>query len=78
MTRRADGEWVVGGGLEFGYWPVRGRTFVARIGARTIPEGEASPLSLGGSFWGDDLVVDYAFQPVDGTDGVHRITLGWR
>lgn len=78
VARRADGEWLVGGGLEFGYWPVRGRTFVARIGARTVPEGEASPLTLGGAFWGDDLNLDYAFQAVDGTDGIHRITLGWR
>lgn len=78
VTRRADGEWLVGGGLEFGYWPVRGRTFVARVGAHSIPEGEANPFTLGGSFWGDDLVLDYAFQSVDGTDGIHRITLGWR
>lgn len=78
VARRADGEWVVGGGLEFGYWPVRGRTFMARIGARNVPEGEASPLTLGGSFHGDELVVDYAFQAVDGFDGVHRVTLGWR
>jgi hypothetical protein len=78
VTRRADGEFVFGGGLEFGYWPVRGRTFVARVGARTVPEGEARPLTLGGSFWGDDLVLEYAWQPVTGTQGVHRITLGWR
>lgn len=78
VARRADGEWLVGGGLEFGYWPVRGRTFVARLGARTVPEGDASPLTVGGSYWGDELVVDYAFQSVDGTDGIHRITLAWR
>lgn len=78
VTRRADGEVLVGGGLEFGYWPIQGRTFVARLGARTVPEGEASPLTLGGSFWGDDLVLDYAWQPVEGTEGVHRISLGWR
>jgi hypothetical protein len=78
VMRRADGEVVVGGGLEFGYWPVRGRTFVARVGARSVHEGEASPLVLGGSFWGDDLVLEYGWQPVDGTEGVHRVTLGWR
>lgn len=78
VTRRDDGEFVYGGGLELGYWPVRGRTFVARVGARNVPEGEASPITFGGSYWGDVLIVDYAFQPVDGTDGVHRFTLGWR
>ena len=78
VSRRADGEWLAGGGLEFGYWPIRGRTFVGRIGVRTVPEGEAAPVSFGGSYWGDALVIDYGFQPVDGTDGIHRVTLGWR
>ncbi len=78
VTRRADGEWLTRGGLEFGYWPVRGRTFVGRVGLRSVPEGDASPVSFGGSFWGDSIVLDYAFHSVDGTDGVHRFTLGWR
>jgi hypothetical protein len=78
VTRRDDGEFLYGGGVELAYWPLRGRTFVARIGGRNVPEGDASPLTLGGSFWGDALILDYAFQPVDGTDGVHRITVGWR
>jgi hypothetical protein len=75
---RDDGEFVVGGGLEVGYWPIRGRTFVGRVGFRNVPEGEASPVTLGGSFWGDSLVLDYAWQPVDGLDGIHRISVGWR
>ena len=78
VTRRADGEWLAGGGVEMGYWPVSGRTFVGRIGVRRVPEGEALPVTFGGSFWGDDLVVEYAFQPVDGHDGIHRLTVGWR
>lgn len=75
---RDDGEFVAGGGLEVGYWPIRGRTFVGRVGFRNVPEGDASPLTLGGSFWGDSLVLDYAWQPVDGLDGIHRISVGWR
>jgi hypothetical protein len=78
LGRRADGEVVFGGGLELGYWPVQGRTFVARVGVRNVPEGEASPVTFGGSFWGDRLVLEYAFQPVDDADGLHRVTLGWR
>jgi hypothetical protein len=78
VTRRDDGEVIVGGGLEVGYWPVRGRTFVGRVGFRRVPEGKASPVTFGGSFWGDALVLDYAFQSVDGADGIHRISLGWR
>ncbi len=78
VTRRDDGEFIYGGGLEVGYWPIRGRTFVGRVGFRSVPEGEASPVTFGGSFWGDALVLDYAFQPVDGADGIHRISVGWR
>ncbi len=75
---RDDGEFTVGGGAEFGYWPVRGRTFVGRVGFRRVLEGEASPVTFGGSFWGDSLVLDYAFQAVDGFDGIHRVSVGWR
>ena len=78
VIRRDDGEFLYGGGLEVGYWPVRGRTFVGRIGFRNVPEGDASPVTFGGSFWGDDLVLEYAFQPVSGEDGLHRISVGWR
>ena len=78
VTGRGDGEWLGGGGVEVGYYPVTGRTFVARIGARNVPEGDASPLTLGGSYWGDSLVLEYAFQPVERADGIHRFTFGWR
>lgn len=78
VARRDDGEFTVGGGLEVGYWPVRGRTFVGRIGFRNVPEGDASPVTFGGSFWGDNLVLEYAFQPVDDESGLHRLTVGWR
>jgi len=74
---RDDEEAVYGGGLEIGYYPIQGRTFIARIGAQNVPEGEGSPLTLGGTFRGDDLTIDYAWRDVDGT-AVHVITLGWR
>ena len=54
-----------------GYYPVTGRTFVVRAGGRTVPEGEASPLTLGASYWGDSLVLEYAFQPVDDQSVFH-------
>lgn len=75
---RDDGGFEFGGGIELGYWPIRGRTFVGRVGFRNVLEGSARPFSLGGSFWGDSLVLDYAFQPVEGLDGIHRIGVGWR
>jgi hypothetical protein len=64
-----------------GYWPVRGRTFVGRLGAQVVPEGsDASPFTFGFAFWGDDLVVEWAFQPFDGApeSGTHRFSIGWR
>ena len=71
---------IPSGGLEIGYWPIRGRTFVARIGARHVPEGDASPLSFGFAFWGDNITLDWAFQPVDveGASGTHRFGVRWR
>lgn len=74
---RDDDETVYGGGLEVGYYPIQGRTFIARIGGQNVPEGEGSPLTLGGTFRGDDLTIDYAWRDVDGV-ALHTITLGWR
>lgn len=70
-----------GGGVEVGYWPVRGRTFVGRLGAQVVPEGsDASPFTFGFAFWGDDLIVEWAFQPFDDApeSGTHRFSVGWR
>jgi hypothetical protein len=74
---RDDEEVVYGGGLELGYYPIQGRTFIARIGAQNVPEGDGATLTLGGSYRGDDLTIDYAWRDVDGL-AVHTITLGWR
>jgi hypothetical protein len=73
-------ETMVGGGLEIGYWPITGRTFVARIGAQTVPDGsEASPLTFGFAYWGDDLVLEWAFQDFgDVGKGTHRFGIRWR
>ena len=71
---------MVGGGVEIGYWPISGRTFVARIGVRQLEEGtDASPLSLGFAFWGDDVVLEWAFRPWEGDEtGTHRFGIRWR
>jgi len=77
-----DDEVVYGGGVELGYWPIQGRTFVARVGFQDVPEGsEALPLTTGFAFQGDDIVVEWAFRPFsEGTDegGSHRFALRWR
>lgn len=70
-----------GGGIEVGYWPIQGRTFVARLGLQDVPEGSgASPVTAGFAFWGDDVTVEWAFRPFEGADegGTHRFGLRWR
>lgn len=76
----ASEQTLVGGGLELGYWPISGRTFVARVGLRNAPDGSAAdPLTLGFAFWGDDLVLEWAYQGFGDLDqGTHRFGVRWR
>lgn len=78
VSREADGAVVPGAGMEIAYWPVRGRTFTARVGVRRAPEGFGNPVTLGGAFNGDRLVIDYAWQRYDGGEAAHRFGLSWR
>lgn len=76
-----DDDVTYGGGVEIGYWPVRGRTFVARIGFQDSPDGsDASPVTTGFAYWGDDITVEWAFRPFSGVDegGTHRFGVRWR
>jgi hypothetical protein len=76
----ATDETRVGGGLEVGYWPISGRTFVARVGLSSVPAGsEASPVTFGFAYWGDDLVLEWAYQDFSTLDqGTHRFGIRWR
>ncbi|MGY8779079.1 MAG: hypothetical protein ACKVIN_13285, partial [Longimicrobiales bacterium] len=70
-----------GGGVEIGYWPVQGRTFVARAGFQSVPgDSEAKPFTTGLAFWGDEIMIEWAFRPFGGADegGSHRFGLRWR
>lgn len=67
----ADEQTVASAGLEVGYWPIRGRTFVGRVGVQGVPEGEGSPFSFGLAFWGDDLVLEWAYRNYE-ESGTHR------
>jgi len=79
LTRRDDGTLLAGAGVELGYWPVVGRTFVARVGVQRVPEGEGSPLTVGLAFWGDDLVLEWAYRDFGGLgEGTHRFGVRWR
>jgi hypothetical protein len=78
LTRRDDGELLAGAGLEVGYWPVIGRTFVARVGVERVPEGEGSPLTFGFAYWGDDLVLQWAYRDFGKLGhGTHRFGVRW-
>jgi hypothetical protein len=67
-----------GGGVEVSYWPISGRTFFARVGARWIEDSDALPLTLGAGFSGDRISIDYAFQDFEDAEPAHRVTLKWR
>lgn len=69
----------VGGGVELGYWPITGRTFVARVGAQSVSDGsDASPFTFGFAFWGDDLRLEWAYQDFGGgASGTHRFGVAW-
>ena len=47
----ADDDVTYGGGLEIGYWPIQGRTFIVRVGFQDVPDGsDASPVTTGFAF----------------------------
>ena len=76
-----DDEVTYGGGLELGYWPIQGRTFIARGGFQDVPDGsDSSPVTTGFAFWGDNITVEWAFRPFSGIDegGTHRLGVRWR
>jgi hypothetical protein len=79
VTRRADGKVVAGAGLEVGYWPIIGRTFVARVGVRSVPEGVGSPVTFGFAYQGDNLVLQTAYERfADLDEATWRFGVGWR
>ncbi len=70
-----------GVGAEIGYYPVRGRTFVLRIGLQDVPQkSEMSPFTTGFAFWLDDFILEWAFRPISGAPelGSHRFGVSWR
>ena len=86
----ADDEVTYGGGVEIGYWPVQGRTFVVQAGFQSVPGGsEAKPFTTGLAFWGDEITIEWAFRPFKEytgdpespnayEGGSHRFGLRWR
>lgn len=77
----AADELTWGAGVELGYWPIQGRTFVARLGVQDVPDGsDASPVTMGFAFWADDLTLEWGFRPFSGADegGTHSVGVRWR
>ncbi len=76
---REDGTVLPGAGVEIGYWPVVGRTFLVRAGVRRA-EGAALPFTFGAGFAGDRIGLDWAYAPYDDApvSGVHRINVRLR
>lgn len=77
VTYEFTGELVPAAGVEVSYWPLSGRTFSLRLGARRAPEG-TRPFTLGAGFTGDRLILDYALVPFDGDRYAHRFGMRWR
>jgi len=79
VVYNVDGDVIPSVGLEVAYWPVTGRTFVARLGFRHLPEEQTgSPLTFGGAFMGDAIMLDYAYEGFDSGSPSHRFSVGWR
>ena len=69
-----------GGGVEVGYSWLEGYSVALRGGARHVPGGGVSPLTLGGALSRDRVTIEYAFQPGDAAapGHVHRAGLRLR
>jgi len=68
-----------GAGVEVAWWPIQGRTLIARAGLRDVDgSSPARPFTLGGGFQGDRLGLDYAVVPFRSGVATHRIGLHFR
>lgn len=79
VVARDDGDdsIVPGLGVEVSYWPIIGRTFIARVGARHDPDGVLSPITVGAGFEADAFALDYAYERAGDLGAAHRVGLRW-
>ncbi|TVP57182.1 MAG: hypothetical protein EA351_06310 [Gemmatimonadales bacterium] len=79
LSFHEGGATTYGGGLEVSYWPIQGRTFTVRVGARDAHDGSNLRWwTAGAGFRGDRLGLDYALMPFEGGTVSHRIGLIFR
>lgn len=77
VSYMADGRFVPAAGVEVGYWPIQGRTFIARVGVRDPLSDDAKPFTIGAGFAGDRISLDWAWVPFD-EGSSHRFGIRWR
>ncbi|TVR64774.1 MAG: hypothetical protein EA422_05885 [Gemmatimonadales bacterium] len=65
-------------GVEVGWWPVAGRTFVGRAGLESGRRVGTSPWSMGGAFLGDSFTLEYGVRPRSDGGRVHGVALRFR
>jgi hypothetical protein len=70
---RRDGFVAGGGGVELGYVPLDGYLVVARAGVRRPEARSLNPVTLGATFGMDRFALDYAFEDLRATGGVHHL-----
>ncbi len=78
LDRGGDG--AAGAGVEVGWWPVVGRTFIARAGLRydqRVVGREVWP-TLGASFEGNAIVLEYGWERHPGGPSVNRFGVAFR
>ena len=52
---------------------------MARAGVHRVPEGVGSPFTFGFAYWGDSLVLEWAYQRFgDLGEATHRFGVRWR
>jgi hypothetical protein len=70
--------WVGGGGgVEAGYGWIEGYSVTLRAGAQRPEVITQRPMSVGGTFNADRLVLDYALEFFDGNRYAHHIAIRW-
>lgn len=65
-------------GLETGYSWIEGYSITFRAGARRPESNLERPVTLGASFSGDRLTIDYAIRFFDNSRNAHLVTVRWR
>jgi len=73
-----DGTVTGAGGVEVGYLPLDGFTFVFRAGVRDAGSDGSAHGTVGTGFIGDRFTVEYAYQSFEGPGGAHRVGVRWR